>query len=152
MIVPAPNVATYREFPSARRSGRGRGRGQPCTVDSSVAEALCWAHGRRKFYELADIAASKRRGKHAPPVSPLAMEAVKRIDALFDIEREINGAPAWRRLAVRRERCAPLVAAFEEWMRTERARLSRHASVATAMDYMLKRWDGFSRFLQDGCT
>ena len=57
-----------------------------------VTEALCWAHGRRKFYELADIAANKRRGKRAPPISPLALEAVKRIDALFDIEREINGA------------------------------------------------------------
>ncbi len=74
-----------------------------------------------EFYELADIAAGKRLGKHAPPISPLAMEAVKRIDALFNIEREINGIPAWRRLAVRRERSAPLVAAFEEWMRAERA-------------------------------
>ncbi len=123
---------------------------EPGRSPAPIAEALCWAHGRRKFYELADIAAGKRRGKHAPPVSPLAMEAVKRIDALFDIEREINGAPAWRRLAVRRERSAPLVAAFEEWMRIERAGLSRHSPVAKAMDYMLKRWDSFTRFLQDG--
>ena len=64
-----------------------------------VTEALCWAHGRRKFYELADIAANKRRGKRAPPISPLALEAVKRIDALFDIERTINGEAAERRLA-----------------------------------------------------
>ncbi|MCY3669487.1 MAG: IS66 family transposase [Alphaproteobacteria bacterium] len=115
-----------------------------------VIEALCWGHSRRKFYELADIAAGKRRGKQAPPISPLALEAVKRIDALFDIEREINGQPAWHRLAVRRERSAPLVAAFEAWMRAERAKLSRHSSVARAMDYMLKRWDGFTRFLDDG--
>ena len=115
-----------------------------------VTEALCWGHSRRKFYELADIAGSKRRSKNAPPISPLALEAVKRIDALFDIEREINGQPAWRRLAVRRERSAPLVAAFEAWMRAERAKLSRHASVARAMDYMLKRWDSFTRFLDDG--
>ena len=113
-----------------------------------------WAHGRRKFYELADIAANKRRGKRAPPISPLALEAVKRIDALFDIEREINGGTAEQRLAARRERSAPLVAELEVWMRTERAALSRHASVAKAMDYMLKRWDGFARFLDDGriCT
>ena len=119
-----------------------------------VTEALCWAHGRRKFYELADIAANKRRGKRAPPISPLALEAVKRIDALFDIEREINGETAERRLAMRHERGAPLVAEFEAWMRTERAALSRHAAVAKAMDYMLKRWDGFTRFLDDGriCT
>ena len=67
-----------------------------------VTEALCWAHDRRRFYELAEIAAGKRRGERAPPISPLALEAVKRIDALFDIEREINGESAERRLAVRR--------------------------------------------------
>ena len=93
-----------------------------------VTEALCWAHGRRKFYELADIAANKRRGKRAPPISPLALEAVKRIDALFDIEREINGEAAGRRLAVRRELSAPLLTELEAWMRTERAALSRHAA------------------------
>ena len=87
-----------------------------------------WSHGRRKFYELADIAAAKRRAKDAAPISPLALEAVKRIDALFDIEREINGESAERRVAVRRERSAPLVAEFETWMRTERAR-RRYARV-----------------------
>ena len=115
-----------------------------------MTEALCWAHGRRKFYELADIAANKRRGKRAPPISPLALEAVTRIDVL----REINGEATERRLAVRHERSAPLVADLEAWMRTERSALSRHAAVAKAMDYMLKRWDGFARFLDDGriCT
>ena len=111
---------------------------------------VCWAHGRRKFYELADIAAGKKRGKRAPPISPLALEAVKRIDALFDIERAITGETAERRLAVRQEKSVPLVAELEDWMRTERAGLSRHAAVAKAMDYMLKRWDGFTRFLDDG--
>ena len=73
-----------------------------------MIEALCWSHGRRKFYELADIAANKRRGKRAPPISPLALEAVKRIDVLFDIEREINGetAGASPRGAPRAERAA----------------------------------------------
>ena len=123
---------------------------EPGRAPGPVTEALCWSHGRRKFYELADIAASKRRGKRAPPISPLALEAVTRIDALFDIERAINGETAERRLAVRRERSAPLVAELEDWMRTERAGLSRHADVAKAMDYMMKRWDGFARFLDDG--
>ena len=122
----------------------------PGRVPGPVTECLCWSHGRRKFYELADIAGSKRRGKGVAPISPIALEAVKRIDALFDIEREVNGESAERRLAVRRERSAPLVAEFETWMRTERARLSRHAPVAKAMDYMLKRWEGFTRFLDDG--
>ena len=67
---------------------------EPGRAPGPVTEALCWSHGRRKFYELADIAASKRRGKRAPPISPLALEAVTRIDALFDIERAINGETA----------------------------------------------------------
>ena len=111
---------------------------------------MCWSHARRKFYELADIAAGKRHGNGAAPISPLALNAVKRIDALFDIERALNGESAKRRLAVRREHCAPLVAEFETWMRTERTRLSRHASVAKVMDYMLRRWEGITRFLDDG--
>jgi transposase len=118
-----------------------------------IAEALCWAHARRKFYELADLAASAKRkskGKKISVISPLALEAVKRIDALFAIEQEINGLGADERLAVRQERSLPLVAALESWMREERAKLSRHAEVANAMDYMLKRWDAFARFLGDG--
>ena len=115
-----------------------------------ITEALCWSHGRRKFFELADIAANARRGKDAPPISPIAWEAVKRIDALFDIEREINGLSASMRLAARRERNAPLTAALEEWMRAERGKLSRHAAVAKAIDYMLTRWPAFTRFLGDG--
>ena len=83
-------------------------------------------------------------------ISPLAFEAVTRIDALFDVEREINRLSAEGRLTVRAERSAPLLAELEAWLRAERARLSRHAPVAKAMDYMLKRWPGFARFLEDG--
>ena len=78
-----------------------------------IVEALCWSHARRKFFELADIAANARRSKTAAPISPIALEAVKRIDAVFDIEREINGLPAAERLAARQERSVPLVAALE---------------------------------------
>ena len=113
-----------------------------------LIEAACWAHARRKFFVLADVAA-KARGK-LPVIAPLAIEAVKRIDAIFAIEREINGVPAAERLFARRQRTALLVADLEAWMRTERARLSRHAEVAKAMDYMLKRWAAFARFLDDG--
>jgi transposase len=113
-----------------------------------LIEAACWAHARRKFFVLADITA-KARGK-LPVIAPLALEAVKRIDAIFDIEREINGQSADERLAVRRTRVTALVSGFETWMRIERARLSRHAEVAKAMDYMLKRWVAFTRFLDDG--
>ena len=113
-----------------------------------ITEAACWSHGRRKFFVLADVAA-KARGK-LPVLAPLALEAVKRIDAVFDVEREINGQSTDERLAARRARVAPLVADLEAWMRVERARLSRHSEVAKAMDYMLKRWAAFTRFLDDG--
>ena len=115
-----------------------------------IAEAACWAHSRRKFFELADIAASARRGKDPPPISPLALEAVKRIDVLFDIERGINGESAEHRLAVRRELSAPVLAELKEWMQAERVKLSKHAPLAKAMDYMLRRWALFARFLDDG--
>ncbi len=114
-----------------------------------VTEAACWAHSRRKFFELADIAASKRR-KDPPAVSPLALEAVKRIDVLFDIERGIVGESADQRLAVRKELSGPVLAALREWMQAERAKLSKHSPVAKAMDYMLRRWEPFARFLDDG--
>ena len=115
-----------------------------------LTEALCWSHARRKFFVLADIAANTRRGKTAPPISPIAFETVKRIDLVFDIERDINGLAADQRLAARAERSAPLVAELEAWLRGERGKLSRHAPVAQATDYMLKRWEGFTRFLEDG--
>jgi transposase len=104
-----------------------------------ITEAACWAHGRRDLFKLADVAKA-----------PLAIEAVRRIDAIFDAEREINGLQSEQRFAIRQVRVAPLVASLEQWMRTERGRLSRHADVAKAMDYMLKRWDAFTRFLHDG--
>ena len=105
---------------------------------------------RRQFFELADIAANARRGKNAAAISPIALEAVKRIDALFDIERGINGLSAEERLRVRQEQSAPLVAALEAWLREQRSRLSRSSSVAEPIDYMLKRWDRFARFIDDG--
>jgi transposase len=113
-----------------------------------ITEASCWAHGRRKFFELADVAA-KARGQLSV-LAPLAVEAVKRIDAIFDIEREINGRSIEERLTVRRARVAPMVADLGAWMQAQRGKLSRHSDVGKAMDYMLKRWGTFTRFLNDG--
>ncbi|UXT50593.1 IS66 family transposase [Agrobacterium tumefaciens] len=115
-----------------------------------LTQALCWAHSRRKFFVLADIAANAKRGKNAAPISPMALEAVKRIDGLFDIEREINGLTADQRLERRRKDSLPLVDDLQVWLQTERAKLSRSSPVAEAIDYMLKRWDGFTSFLDDG--
>jgi transposase len=115
-----------------------------------ITPALCWAHSRRQFFELADIAKNARRGRTATAISPVALEAVKRIDALFDIERDINGLSAAERLAVRQERSVPLLAKLETWLREERVKLSRSAAVAKPIDYMLKRWGDFARFAEDG--
>ena len=104
-----------------------------------VIEAACWAHARRKFYELAQL-----------KKAPIAIEAVQRIDALFTIERGINGASPEQRLAVRVERSRPLVAELETWLRMQRARLSAKSEVARAIDYSLKRWAALTRFLADG--
>jgi transposase len=114
-----------------------------------IVEAACWAHARRKFFELADIA-RKARSETKAAISPLALEAVRRIDEIFARERDINGAAPEKRLAYRRAHVAPPVAALETWMREKRSALTRSAPVAKAMDYTLKRWGAFTRFLEDG--
>jgi transposase len=122
-------------------------------MSGPILEAACWAHARRPFFALADIEASARRkaeGKMPAPISPLAVEAVWRMDALFEIERSINGRTAEERRAVRQELSAPLIADLEAWMRAERPKLARGSDVAKAMDYVLKRWTAFTRFLDDG--
>ncbi len=111
-------------------------------VPAPITEASCWAHGRRKFFELADLAKAMR--------APMAIEAVRRIDEIFAIERELNGEPAERRRIVRQARVRPLVEGLERWMRVERSKLSSGSAVAKAMDYMVKRWTTFSAFLDDG--
>ena len=126
---------------------------EPGRAPGPITEAACWSHARRKFYVLADIETNARRkaqGKTSAVISPMALETVRRIDALFEIERSINGLSADQRKTVRQDRSAPLVASLQTWMREERARLSRHNDLAKAMDYILKRWDAFTRFLDDG--
>jgi transposase len=122
----------------------------PSREEGAITPALCWAHARRQFFELADIAANARRGKQAPAISPIALEAVKRIDALFAIERSINGLSANERLRVRQDQSAPLLADLKAWLGDERSRLSRSAAVVKPIDYLLKRWDRFACFLDDG--
>jgi transposase len=104
-----------------------------------IIEAACWAHGRRKLYELARLRKM-----------PIAIEAVRRIDELFAIEREINGQTPAQRLAVRAERSKPLVEDLESWLRAERRKLSSKNPLAKAMAYSLNRWITFTRFLADG--
>ena len=125
----------------------------PNRTPGPILEAACWVHARRAFFVLADVeAAARRTARGGTPgvISPIALEAVRRIDTLFAIERDINGHSAEQRRAVRQQLSAPLVADLEGWMRAQRAKLSRGNDLARAMDYMLKRWNAFSRFLDDG--
>ena len=113
-----------------------------------VREAGCFAHARRKFFELADVegaARKKSRGEWTGIIYPIALEAVKRLDALFDIERAINGKLAADRLAARQELSAPLMTELHSWLTDQRAMLSRNHDLAKACLYMLRRWDAFTR-------
>lgn len=104
-----------------------------------IIEAACCAHARRKFFDLARI-----------NQAPIAAEAVTRFDALFSIEREINGMTPQERVRVRQERSRALAAELEGWLREQRARVSKNSDTGKAIDYSLKRWTALTRFLDDG--
>ncbi len=119
----------------------------------AVLEAGCFAHARRKFFELADVegaARKKSRGERTGTIYPIALEAVQKLDALFEIERSINGLSPTERLAVRREQSAPLMEDLDRWLQAQLAKLSRNHDLAKAINYMLGRWPAFTRFLDDG--
>ena len=117
-----------------------------------MLSALCWSHARRKFFELADIKENARQKKPAHDISPVALEAVKKIDAIFDIERQINGLDVASRLEARHRLVRPLVEDLHDWMQAEQGTMSKHNPVAKAIAYMFKkdRWDAFTLFLNDG--
>jgi transposase len=118
-----------------------------------ILEAACWVHARRPFFAMADIEENARRkaaGKKEIPLSPIAIEIVRRIDALFEIERSINGKSAEERLAVRRALSRPLVDDLQVYMRAQAAKLSRGHDLVKAINYILKRWAAFTFFLEDG--
>ncbi len=146
---PDGHLRGWRGIQQADAYGGYNGLYDPCRPEGPVTSALCWSHARRGFYELADIAAKARRGS-AAAISPIALEAVKRIDALFAIEREINGRSPEERVQARQETEKPLVDELAIWLQAQRGTLSRSATVAKPIDYMLKRWDRFAAFLDDG--
>jgi len=126
---------------------------EPQRSPGPIREAACWVHARRPLFAMADLEENARRkaaGKKEIAVSPIAIEVVRRIDALFAIERSINGQSADHRKAVRQAQSAPLVADLEAYMREQCAKLSRGHDLAKAMNYMFKRWGSFTRFLDDG--
>jgi len=104
-----------------------------------VQLAFCWSHVRRQFYEIA-----------AGGPAPIATEALARIADLYTIEAEIRGRSADERRAVRQERARPLIETLKTWMEVKLATVSQKGNVAEAFRYALSRWDGLSRFLDDG--
>ena len=104
-----------------------------------VIEAACWAHGRRKLFDIAKLTKA-----------PIALETVRRIDEIFAIERAINGRASAERAAVRQEQSKPLMDDLGIFLREKRALLSAKSDTAKAIGYLLSRWTAFTRFLDDG--
>jgi transposase len=118
-----------------------------------IREAACWVHARRPFFAMADLDENARRkatGNKEIPLSPIAIEVVRRIDALFEIERSINGKSPQERVAVRQTSSRPLVDDLRAYMREQASKLSRGHDLVKAIQYMLKRWPAFTLFLDDG--
>jgi len=109
-------------------------------VGEAITLAFCWSHVRRRFYELA-----------AAGPAPIASEALERIAGLYAVEKDIRGRSADERRAMRQDRSRPIVDELEPWLRAKLALISQKTKLAEAIRYALSRWDGLSRFLDDGC-
>lgn len=105
-----------------------------------VRLAFCWSHVRRRFYELA-----------AAGPAPIASEALERIARLYIIESEIRGRTADERRTLRQEKSRPILDELEPWLRAKLALISQKTKLAEAIRYALSRWEGLTRFLEDGC-
>lgn len=126
-IVQCDGYAPYKQVVQRGRAG------------NAVTLAFCWAHLRRRFYEIA-------KGGSAP----IAEEALRRIAALYRIEAQIRGNTAEERQAVRQAKSNPLVADLKTWLQAQLARASAKSAIAMAIRYGLNHWEGLERFLEDG--
>jgi transposase len=106
---------------------------------NQVTLAFCWAHVRRRFYELAVAGAA-----------PIASEALTRIAELYRIESEIRGMSAAERCRIRQQKSRPILEALEPWLRTKLGLISQKSKLAEAIRYALSRWDGLTQFVEDG--
>jgi transposase len=107
--------------------------------EHGVTEAACWAHARRNFFDV-----------HAATQSPLALEALQRIAALYEIEAAIRGRPPDARLAARNDQSAPLFNALRQWLEKTQARIPGKSELAKAIRYTLSRWQALTLVLRDG--
>jgi len=126
-IVQCDGYAAYKSIADDARAG------------DAIMLAFCWAHLRRKFFDIA-------KGGSAP----IASEALERIAALYAIEKTLRGRSADARHAVRQEKSKPLVLALKTWLDEQLARVSAKSVIAEAIRYGLNHWDGLTRFLEDG--
>ncbi|HLY57535.1 MAG TPA: IS66 family transposase, partial [Stellaceae bacterium] len=113
--------------------------GYRALAGNKVQLAFCWAHVRRRFYELA-----------AAGPAPIASQALARIRALYAIEDQVRGRDPEARRAARQEHSRPIVDALEPWLRDKLATISQKTKLAEAIRYALSRWEGLTRFIDDG--
>ena len=150
---PAPPAVAYRYAPD-RRAERpiahlagfrgvlqvdGYAGYRPLAEGGQVVLALCWAHVRRRFFEIAQAGNA-----------PIAKEALARIAALYAIEQEIRGRTAEERCAIRQERTRPLLDDLKTWLEAKLVAVSKKSTLAEAIRYALVRWSGLTRFVDDG--
>jgi len=109
------------------------------TTRGDVVLAACWAHTRRRFYEVAQAENTR-----------LAHEAVRRIAGIYAVETRVRGQSPALRLAARRSCSEPIVEALKAWLEAQLPQLPGRGKLAEAMRYALFRWNGLTRFLQDG--
>ncbi|HEY9214222.1 MAG TPA: IS66 family transposase [Ancylobacter sp.] len=150
---PAPPAAVYL-FPPDRRAERpvahlqhfsgvlhvdGYAGFEQLARKGDVILAACWAHARRKFYDVAQATGS-----------PVAADALRRIGELYAVEAQIRGQSPAYRLAARRQHSRPLVAELRAWLQAQLAQIPGRSSLAEAIRYALTRWEALTRFLHDG--
>jgi transposase len=131
-VVQCDGYAVYKTIADESRPGE-------VPVQAGITLAFCWAHLRRKFYDIAKSGAA-----------PIASQALERIARLYVIEKTISGRSAEERRAVRQDRSKPLVLALETWLEAQLARVSAKSTIAEAIRYGLNHWDGLTCFLDDG--
>ena len=128
-----------RQFRGALQADAYAGFNQLYKEDGRIQEIACWAHVRRKFYDLQEA--------HA---SPIASEALERIAALYAIEKEIRGRPPDERQQVRRLRSRPLLQSLRDWFEVSLTKLSRKSDTTAAIRYALGLWPALTRYCDDG--
>jgi len=128
-----------RQFRGALQADAYAGFNQLYKEDGRIQEVACWAHVRRKFYDLQEA--------HA---SPIASEALERIAALYAIEKEIRGRPPDERQQVRTARARPLLQSLRDWFEVSLTKLSRKSDTTAAIRYALGLWEALTRYCDDG--